>query len=163
MKPTPKSPEKKLRDAWLRLSPLPGGKWLFSKVCGVMIPYTGSIGARVDVLEPGHAEVVLTDRRSVRNHLDSIHAIAQMNLAEFTTGLAMSMAMPPEGRAILTGLSIEFTKKARGTVRSECRCEVPKVVEKHELRIPVVVRDAAGDIVSKAEACWLVGPRELRA
>ena len=38
-----------------------------------------SVGPRIRVLEPGHAEVEIPDRRSNRQHLGSVHAIALMN------------------------------------------------------------------------------------
>ncbi|MFT5896778.1 MAG: acyl-coenzyme A thioesterase PaaI-like protein, partial [bacterium] len=84
----------KMRNMWQHLSPLPGGKLLFSLVVGIVIPYTGSMRARVEQLQPGHAIVRLPDRRRIRNHLRSIHAIALANLAEFTTGLATLSGMP---------------------------------------------------------------------
>ena len=49
-----------LLGLWRRLSPLPGGPWLFSKVFGFMVPYSGSVGPRIRVLEPGHAVVEIT-------------------------------------------------------------------------------------------------------
>ena len=75
------SPGTRLRAAWRRLSPLPGGRWLFGRLLRLVNPYSGAVGAIVMTLEPGHAVVVLKERRAVRNHLDSVHAIALANIA----------------------------------------------------------------------------------
>src|SRR5689334_10080950 len=78
-----------LRIAWDVLSGMPGGKLVFSKLVGRMAPYTGTIKATVTVLRPGYAEVEMHDRRGVRNHLASIHAIALANLGELAGNVAL--------------------------------------------------------------------------
>jgi acyl-coenzyme A thioesterase PaaI-like protein len=123
-----------------------------------MIPYTGSIHPLVLELRPGYAKVQMRDRRAVRNHLRSIHAIALMNLGEVTTGLAMTLAMPDGARGIVTGLSMEYVKKARGLLTAECTAPPfdATVSAQHDFHADIV--DASGDVVARATAHWLVGP-----
>ena len=148
-----------MRRTWDVMSRLPGGKTLFSKAIGHMAPYTSTIDPRVVELRRGYAKVQLRDRREVRNHLQSIHAIALMNLAEVSTGVAMMYAIPDDARGILTGLSIEYRKKGRGLLTAECRCEPPRTSERCEYELEAVITDGQGDVVARATAKWLIGPR----
>lgn len=153
------APGRLLRDAWRRLAPLPGGRYLFSRMLGRMVPYTGALGARVETLEPGHARVTLRDRRGVRNHLGSVHAVALANLAEVTSGLAMLTSLPDNARGIVVHLGIEYLKKARGTLTAECRCQAPSGAEE-TVTVTAEVKDAAGDVVARAAVRWLIRPVE---
>ena len=147
---------------WRRLAPLPGGKWLFSFLLGRAARYTGSISPRVLELAPGHARVALRDRAAVRNHLRSIHAVALMNLAEVASGLATIAALPPGARGILAGLSIEYLKKARGPLVASCDTTIDYAGERREVPVEAVIRDAAGDVVARATARWLIGPETVK-
>jgi acyl-coenzyme A thioesterase PaaI-like protein len=144
---------------WERMRDRPGGKLLFSVGVGRMAPYTGTISPRVQELRPGYARVRMRDRPAVRNHLHSVHAIALMNLAEVTSGLAMLAGMPDDARAIITNLAIEYKKKARGPLVAECSTTPPSTTERREYLLEAVVRDEGGDEVARATARWLVGPK----
>lgn len=107
---------------------------------------------------PGHARVGLRDRPAVRNHLRSVHAVALMNLAEVASGLATISSLPPGARGILAGLSIEYLKKARGPLEAVCDATIDYAGERREVPVDAVIRDAAGDVVARATARWLIGP-----
>ena len=157
--PSPLSaPGERLRASWRRLARLPGGKTLFSLLVGWMTPYSGTIGARVAELEPGWCRVTLRDRRRVRNHLASVHAMALANLAEMASGLAVLVGLPPGIQGIVTGFSISYKKKARGLMTAECRVTGLDVTTEQEHEAGVTVTDAQGDVVATATARWRLRP-----
>ena len=141
---------------WERLSRLPGGKTIFSMIIGRTAPYTGTIGARAEELRPGYARWTLKDRRGLRNHLNSIHAVALVNLAEVTSGTAMMMSLPAGTRGIVVSLSTTYLKKARGTLTAECRCDLPAIEQDTRFDLHADIRDQAGDIVATATVTWLL-------
>jgi len=149
-----------LRRQWQRLAGIPGGKWLFSRLLGRFVPYTGTLGARIDVLEPGHCVVRLRDRRKVRNHLHSVHAMALANLGEMSTGLALMNSLPGNMRGILKGFNVEYLKKARGSLLAECLCEIPDGHAEREVEVRCEIRNTTRDIVTVATAQWLIGPEK---
>ncbi len=153
------APSARIVAMWRRLNGLPGGRWLFSRMIGWMAPYTATIGARVAALEPGYSRWTMRDRRRVRNHLNSIHAVALVNLAEVASGTAMLAALPAGTRGIVRGISIEYRKKARGTLTAECRCAPPSdVTEPTEYAVTATIRDAGGDEVAVATVVWRLAP-----
>jgi acyl-coenzyme A thioesterase PaaI-like protein len=147
-----------LLHTWNRLQKWPAGKKIFSFMLGKKIPYSGTIRPQILELESGHAKVQLADRKAVRNHLNSIHAVALMNLGELSSGLSIVAGLSPQLRAILTGFRMEYLKKARGTLTADARCTVPTANVREEHIVSVDIKNEQGDTVCRAHATWLVGP-----
>ena len=152
------SPGTRILRLWRRLNPYPGGRWLFAQIFGHTVPYSGSVGPRIRVLEPGHAEVEIPDRRSNRNHLGSVHAIALMNAAEQASGLAMLVGLPDGIRGIVTHISMAYLKKARGMIRAVSTVVVPTVTTDTEVDVTADCLDREGVVVARATVRWRLGP-----
>jgi uncharacterized protein (TIGR00369 family) len=148
-----------IRDAWDVLSGMPGGKIVFSRLVGRMAPYTSTIGATVTVLRAGYGEVVMTDRKAVRNHLNCVHAIALANLAELAGNVALAYSLPDDARFIVSGMQIEYVKKARGTITAVGEPPVPRTSARAPYEVPVTLRDEGGEEVARVVLHSLVGPK----
>ncbi len=148
-----------VRDAWHVLGLLPGGKALFSRLLGHLTPYTGTIGASVISLGSGRSEVHMPDRPRLRNHLDSLHAVALANLAELAGNVALAYSLPDDARFIVSGMEIEYLKKARGTIVAIGECPIPRSSERATYDVTVTMRDTAGAAVATAVLHSLVGPK----
>ena len=145
---------------WSRLAPLPGGRRIFSFALGKIAPYSGSVGALVEEVRPGYARVSLRDRKRLRNHLRSLHAVALVNLGELATGLAVLSAIPVNMRGILLQIRAEYLKKARGKLTATAHFEIPPdIADDSACEVEAALIDASGDTVTRVHATWLIGIR----
>ncbi|MCP3687550.1 MAG: DUF4442 domain-containing protein [Gammaproteobacteria bacterium] len=143
---------------WQRLQPYPAGARIFSYFLGHYAPYSATISARVEALSAGEAQVSMRDRRGVRNHLKSIHAIALINLGEIATGLAVLSSIPDNMRGIVLGLEAEYLKKARGKLTARAGFNLPAIIDDSApVKVSADICDQAGVVVSRVHATWLLG------
>ncbi|MEQ1831768.1 MAG: DUF4442 domain-containing protein [Candidatus Eisenbacteria bacterium] len=157
LKPRRDAPGARVLSLWNTCKGLPFGRSIFGLLFGNMVPYSGSIGATPLAIEAGYAKLALRDRRGVRNHLGSIHAVALTNLGELTSGLAMTTALPPGVRGIVLRIESEYMKKARGTLVGEARVVVPQVTGDTDFEVRADLRDSGGDVVATVRVHWRLG------
>ena len=146
---------------WNSVSRLPAGRWLFSQILGHVAPYSGSIRCRVLKMDKGFAQVELKDRKRVRNHLNSIHAIALINLGEIATCLAALSTINHDMRGIVTSINAEYLKKARGNLVATAEFKLPEPLENNtNCQVVANLVDETGDIVCVVTATWLLGYKQ---
>ena len=143
---------------WYRLSALPAGRKIFSLGLGWMAPYSSSIGALVEEIKPGYARVSLKDRRRVRNHLHSIHAIALLNLGEIATGLALLSTISANMRGIVLSINADYLKKARGKLTATAEFQLPELLaDNTPCAVEAQLKDQSGETVTLVRVTWLIG------
>lgn len=126
-----------------------------------MAAYTGSIKARVTDLTPGHCQVFLKERNSNKNHLNSIHAVALINLGEVTSGLAVLSGMNRDVRGILTKMEMQYIKKAKGNLTAECNCIIPSVEDNINYEVETHIKDESGETVAIGQFYWLLSKTQI--
>jgi len=92
---------------------IPGGRKLFSISLCQKAPYFSSIHPLIEDLKPNYVRVSIKKRRSVENHLKTVHAIAMCNMAELAGGLMTDVSIPKGARWIPAGMTVAYVKKRR--------------------------------------------------
>jgi acyl-coenzyme A thioesterase PaaI-like protein len=99
-------------DLWNTTARLPQGQRVFSMLFARKAPYFASVHPRFTELRPNHAELVIRKRRSVQNHIGTVHAIALCNGLEAAMGALAEVTIPADKRWIPKGMDVSYTAKA---------------------------------------------------
>ena len=147
---------------WNKFGHTAAGRKLFNFMLAQTVPYSGNIKAEILTLGDGKVTIAMNDRRRVRNHLKSIHAIALANLGELASGMAMFSLLSNETRAIVVDLEIKYVKKARGRLIATGTANPPSLIEEPITSIvDAEIKDEAGDIVATIKVHWLLSPPKV--
>ena len=84
-------------------------------------------------------------------------------LVELTGNVALAYSLPDDARFIVAGMSLDYVKKARGTITGECRISPIESSAKNEYDVPVTLKDESGEIVVNGMLRTLVGPKRGHA
>ncbi|ABC32435.1 conserved hypothetical protein [Hahella chejuensis KCTC 2396] len=142
---------------------LPLGAWLFSRALCIKAPYFSSIRPCIRQLKPGLSEWEIKNRRRVRNHLGSVHALAMGNLAELCAGTLMEASLPAHLRWIPKGMQIEYLKKATTELVATAEIADPAALTSGNYEVEVIVKNASGEAVSRALiTMWLSEKKQRR-
>jgi acyl-coenzyme A thioesterase PaaI-like protein len=152
---------------WAKLSGLPLvgsslGKWLFAQALCRTAPYFSSIAPRVEEIGPGRCVASMRKRRSVTNHIGTVHAIAMCNLAELVAGTMCEATVPQTHRWIPKGMTVEYLKKAATDLTAVAAWEPLPAFDATAADIPVPVRvtDTSGTEVFRAVITMHISPRK---
>ena len=153
--------QNKLLALYQKIIQWPCGHWIFSKMVCFKAPYFGSISPRFTLLENSRCDAFIQDRRAVHNHLGTVHAIAQCNLAELCAGVMTDASIPSDMRWIPKGMTVAYLKRAKGTMHGTATPMIPIISSAtgYDLPVNVDVLDDAGEKVFHAEIRMWISPK----
>lgn len=122
-------------------------------------PYFSTIHPLIRDVRPGFCETEMKDRHSIRNHLSTIHAGALCNLCELTGGLAVEVSVPPELKWIPREMTVQYIKKAKGTLTGICTFD-PGILVPGDVAVPLEIKDTSGDVVLAATITFYLSRRD---
>jgi len=151
----------KVLAGWRMLANKPGGRWAFTRGICLKAPYFSSIHPMFERLEPEHAQVSIKKRRSVTNHIGTVHAIAMCNMAEIAGGLMTEVTVPTTHRWIPKGMTVEYLAKADTNLRADARpASAMNLAEGSDYIVNVDITDTQGTSVCRAAITMWVSPRK---
>jgi acyl-coenzyme A thioesterase PaaI-like protein len=103
-------------DLWNKTSALPQGNRVFSIAFAQKAPYFATIHPLFKEIRPNYAELVIPKRRSVHNHIKTVHAIALCNGLEAAMGALAEATIPKDKRWIPKGMDISYTGMANSDI-----------------------------------------------
>ena len=140
----------KVLDLFEKLDRLPFGNRIFTFLICMNAPYFFSIKSQVTILKKNRCEVQLKKRRSVTNHIKTVHAIAMCNMAELSGGLMIEASLPRDKQWIPSGMTVEYLKKAETNLTAVSNGSEIDWNQTGTIEVPVVINDLNDQTVFKA-------------
>jgi acyl-coenzyme A thioesterase PaaI-like protein len=136
-----------------------------STLFGKTVKYTGTTGIKVEELTTSRSVVTLTNKKSVQNHIGSVHAVASILIAESATGYLIGMNISDDCVPVIKTIKADYVKRAKGNMRAEASLtdEQIKLItssNKGETTVPVTVTDADGKEPILMEMVWAWTPKK---
>lgn len=130
-------------ELYKKVTALPQGKRLFSVLYGQKAPYFASIHMQVEEMKPHLGQIVIPKRRSVKNHIGTVHAIAACNGLEAAMGLLAEATCPSDMRWLPKGMDVQYL--AKSTTALTCTAETTEADWAAGPDVPVKVKAVTTD------------------
>ena len=127
-----------------RVSKLPAGDRIFSRLFALKAPYFGTVRPHFVDLRPNYAALTIRKRRRVHNHIKTVHVIAICNGLEAAMGALAEASVPSTKRWIPKGMDVRYTAKAVSDITCVAETD-PEQWTGDDPNVPVRVRGVRED------------------
>ena len=131
---------------------------------GRTVRFTGTVGQAVEELTPTRCVITLKNRKAVQNHIGSVHAIANLLLAESATGYLIGLNLPDHCVPVIKTIKADYVKRSKGDMRAEAELSAEQVQllqtqDKGETSVRVRITDSENKEPIMAEMIWAWTPK----
>jgi len=131
---------------------------------GKLVKFTGTTGIKIEELTDQRAVISLKNKKSVQNHIGSVHAVASILIAESATGYLIGMNVPDTSVPVIKTIKADYVKRAKGNMKAvasltEEQISAMQTLDKGETTVPVVITDADGKEPILMEMVWAWTPK----
>src|SRR5690554_4430719 len=140
---------------------LPFGRKIFSAMFARKAPYFRTIKPLITELRPGFCELMFRKRKSVENHIGTVHAIALCNGLEMAMGAVAEASIPKHLRWIPKGMNVEYTAKADSDIRVIATL-APNAWQVGEVPVQVEARRNDDTVVIRGEIIIYVSEKPIK-
>jgi len=131
---------------------------------GKLVKFTGTTGIKIEELTDQRAVISLKNKKSVQNHIGSVHAVASILIAESATGYLIGMNVPDTSVPVIKTIKADYVKRAKGNMKAvasltEEQISAMQTLDKGETTVPVVITDADGKEPILIEMVWAWTPK----
>lgn len=132
---------------------------------GKMVKFTGTAGIVIEELTENRAVISVKNKKSVQNHIGSVHAVASILIAESATGYVVGMNIPDTSVPVIKTIKADYVKRAAGDMRvvsslTDEQIEAMRTQEKGETIVPVEITDGEGKEPILFEMVWAWTPKK---
>ncbi|MCP5163205.1 MAG: DUF4442 domain-containing protein [Hahellaceae bacterium] len=131
---------------------------------GNVVKFAGTSNVVVEELTNQRAVISIKNKKAVQNHIGSVHAVANILIAESATGYLVGMNVPDSCVPVIKTIKADYVKRAKGDMRAvavltDAQVAQMRTEEKGETSVKVEITDAEGKEPVVMEMIWAWTPK----
>ncbi|WP_166266808.1 DUF4442 domain-containing protein [Marinobacter caseinilyticus] len=131
---------------------------------GKAVPFTGTVGIRIEALDQNRCIISVANKRRVQNHIKGVHAVASLLLAESATGFLVGLNVPDDKIPVIKTVHADYTRRATGDIKVEAFLTPEqqariRTEDKGETSVGVTIRDSDNLEPIKVDMIWAWTPK----
>ncbi len=138
---------------------------LINYILRYSIPFTGTANLKFEKVTNNQVIASLKNKRKVKNHINQIHAVAMILLAESASGIVFGMNVKESSLPLCKSLNSKFVKRSNGAMKATASLTDEQInfiqsTDKGEINVPVIITDESNNEPVICEVVWAWIPKK---